>query len=367
MRSKKTLSAIVAFAFVAMLGIAAVGASERWRVYSYPADIHVEGIITLENVETEFTTDLEVSEDFAALVPIYVNPGTYDAGFIGRAVASDESIKFKGLITLPALIVPQGKRGNFFVNFRVDKSNDFPDGIYIAYGELEITISPIQPGEAKVIWVHMKGLVTSYGDKEAFGGIMAHARVADEEDDWARVHGFLTEQTPVTDTSAEYTFSILAFKLANTTEVELNNEGSDLQILGLWNVYEVNWTYYDNTWTRTITQILEGESGALKVNLENTGVFSLQISDLEPIEGNVLFYHIRYGGFMGPPLLPMARVNADYNGDWKVNIIDITTMAKSYGASLGRPGYDFFLDVNFDYEINILDLASTATTFGQEY
>ena len=86
MLGKKTLLVIVAFALVAMLGITAVGASDHWRVYSYPADIHIEGTITLENVETEFTTNLEVSEDFAALVPIYVNPGTYDAGFIGRAV-----------------------------------------------------------------------------------------------------------------------------------------------------------------------------------------------------------------------------------------------------------------------------------------
>lgn len=271
---------------------------------------------------------------------------------------------------MPALVVPMLRRGNFFVNFRVDKPNDLPYGIYIAHGELTVTVSPIEPGEAKVIWVHMKGLVTSYGDEDAFGGIMAHARVAEEEDDWARVHGFLTQQTPATDASGEYTFSFLAFRLVNVTEVALNHEsGNDLHISGLWNVYNVTCTYYDHDWTRTAEQIVEEKPGVLNVNLENTGTFTLEIEDdaLELIEGNVLFYHIRYGGFLGPRLFQMARVNADCNGDWKVNIIDITKLARSYGATLGKPGYDFFLDVNFDYEINILDLANTAQAFGQEY
>jgi hypothetical protein len=369
MRRKKTLFVIVAFALIAMFAITIVGASSHWRVYSYPADIHVEGTMTLENVETELSTDVDVKEDFAALVPIYVNPGTYDAGFIGRAIASDDSIKFHGLIIVPTLVVSLVKRGSFYVNFRVDKTNDFPDGIYIAHGELAVTVSPIQPGEAKVIWVHMKGLVTKYGGVEAIGGIMAHARVAEEEDDWARVHGFLTQQTPVTDTSAEYTFSFLAFRLANTTEVALNSDdGNDLYISGLWNVYEVTWTYYDSTWTRTIEQIVEEKSGELIVNLETTGTFTLEINDpkIESIEGIVIFYHMRYGGFI-EHVHAMARVNADCNGDWKVNILDITKVARSYGATLGKPGYDFFLDVNFDYEINILDLANTAQAFGQEY
>jgi len=369
MRSKKTLVATVACALVAILAIATVSASNQWRVFSYPADIHVEGTITLENLETEFTTGLAVNEDFAALVPIYVNPGTYDVGFIGKAVASDDSIKLHGLIIVPTLVVPLVKRGSFYVNFKVDKTNDFPDGIYIAHGELEITISTIQPGEAKIIWVHMKGLITSYGGEGAIGGIMAHARVADEEEDLAWVHGFLTQQTPVTDISEEYTFSFIAFRLVNTTEVALNQDGHDLYISGLWSAFNITWTYYDHNWTRTIEQICEKEFGELNVNLETTGTFTLQIDDedLELIEGVVIFYHIRYGGFIEPRLFQMARVNADCNGDWKVNIIDITKMAKSYGATLGRPGYDFFLDVNFDYEINILDLASTAQTFGQKY
>ena len=369
MHSKKTLIGIVALVLAAMLAVATVSASEiaRWRFYTYPADIHVEGTITLENIETDSTDDIEVNEDFVALVPIYVNPETYVAGFIGRAVASDDSIKFNGLITVPTLVVPMLRRGNFFVNFRVDKPDDVPDGIYIAHGKLTVTVSPIQPGEAKVIWVHMKGLVTSYGEEEAFGGIMAHARVAEEEDDWARVHGFLTQQTPVTDVTEEYTFSFLAFRLANTTEVALNDDfGNDLNISGSWNVYEVNWTYFDDSWTRTIEQILEEEPGYLTVNLENTGEFSLEIDGLDPIEGTVIFYHIRYGGFF-EPLVPIRRVSADHNGDWKVNIQDLMKVAKSYGATLGTPKYDFFSDINFDYAINILDLYGVAQTYGQEY
>lgn len=370
MRNKKTFVGIIALVLAAMLAVATVCASERarWRFYSYPADIHVEGTITLQDIETDSAIELEVTEDFTALVPMFIDPGTYEAGFLGKAVASDDSIKFHGLMAIPSVIVPLVRRGSFWVNFRVDKSNDLPDGIYIARGELTITISPIQPEEAKVIWVHMKGLVTSYGSEKAIGGIMAHARMHEEEDDWARVHGFLTQQTPVTEISEEYTFSFLAFRLVNTTEVALNHEGNDLYISGLWNVYNVTWTHYDHNWTRTAEQIVEEGSGVLTVNLENTGVFTLQIEDddLEPIEGIVIFYHIRYGGFI-ERVRAMARVNADSNGDWKVNILDIAKVARSYGATLGKPGYNFFLDVNFDYEINILDLANTAHAFGQKY
>jgi len=389
MRTKKVLVAIVACALVALLAIATVSASNHWRVFSYPADIHVEGTITLENLETEFTTDLPVNEDFSALVPIYVNPGTYKVGFIGKAVASasDDSIKLHGLIIVPELVVPLVKRGNFFVNFRVDKTDDFPDGIYIAHGELEITVSPIQPGEAKVIWVHMKGLVTSYGGENATGGIMAHARIAEEKDDWAKVHGFLTQQTPVTDTSAEYTFSLLAFRLANTTEVTLNDDyGNDLNISGLWDVYEVTFTHSDDKWTRTIEQILKEASGDLIVNLNGyaetevaiepetyepipistAGTFTLDIDGLKTIAGNVRFYHIRYGGFF-EPLVPIRQISADHNGDWKVNIRDLIKVAKSYGATLGTPRYDFFSDTNFDWKVNINDLFDIAKTYGQEY
>ena len=367
MRNKKALVGIVALVLAALLVVTPVGAFQH-RFYSYPADIHIEGTITLENLETDSVTDIKVFEDFAALVPIFVNPGTYDAGFIGKAVASDGSIKFLGLIIVPTLVVPMVRRGNFWVNFRVDKPDDLPNGIYIADGELEITISPIQPGEAKVIWVHMKGLVTSFGGEEAFGGVMAHARVAEEEDDWAMVHGFLTQQTPPTEVSEEYTFSFLAFRFANTTQVTLNDDfGNDLNISGSWNVYEVTWTYFDNSWTRTIEQILEEAPGDLTVNLETTGTFSLAIDDLDPIKGNVIFYHIRYGVFIEPPMLSIRRVSADFNGDWKVNMIDIAKTARSYGATIGTPRYDFLSDINFDYHINIIDVSTVAQAFGQEY
>lgn len=366
MSDKKTLVGIVAFALAALLAVTTVSASTQLRFFSYPADIEIEGTITLENIETDFETTLDVDTNFTAFVPLFIKPGTYDGGFLGRAVASGETMKFHGLLIIPSVIVPLVQRGSFWVNFRVDKTNDFPDGIYVASGELSIAISPIQVEPAKVIWVHMKGLVTSYGGEDAFGGIMAHARMHVEENDWARVYGFMTQQTPVTDTSAEYTFSFLAFKLVNTTEVELNHEGNDLYISGLWNVYEVTWTHYDNSWTRAIEQIIEEEHGELKVNLETAGVFSLKIDDLDLIEGIVIFYHIRYGGF-SEPQLPIRRVNADHNGDWKINIVDLMKVAKSYGTTLGTPKYNFFSDIKFDYAINIADLYEIARTFGQEY
>jgi len=364
MINKKILSAIMVFALTALLAMTSVNASSMFD--SYPADIHAEGKMTLRDVTTAFETELNINTNFTALVPFFINPGAYDVNFIGRAIVSDDSIKFKGLIAIPSLATPLVRKGNFWVNFRVEKPEEveITDRMYIATGELSITISRILSGPTNVVWVHLKGLVTSYGGKDSYGGIMAHAKIGE----WARVHGFFTQQALADDTSVGYTFSFFAFRLVNTTEVELNHDTDDLYISGLWNVYNVTWTHYDHDWTLTVEQITGEGYGELKVAIEpEAGIFTLRIEGLELIEGKVIFYHIRYCGLIEPTTLPIARVNADYNGDWEVNMLDVTNVAKRYGATIGKPRYNFFLDVNFDYVINILDLASVAQQFGQEY
>jgi len=369
MFSKRKL-AIIVFALTALLGIASVNALPMF--HSYPADIQLDGTLTLKSITTDFESEeIHIITNFTALVPFFINPGVYEAiNFTGRAIVSDDSIKFKGLILILSPAIPILRRGNFWVNFRVEKPADvsLPDGMYIAIGEASITISPIVPGPARVVWVHMKGFVTSYGGEDSYGGIVAHARIGE----WARVHGFFTKQIIAYDISEDYTFSFFAFRLVNTTMVELNYEDDDLFISGLWNVYNVTWTYYDHDWTLKVEQLIEEEYGELVVTLESEGYtevsipeaghFTLGIIGLESIEGAVSFYHLRY---CSPIELPAPMT--DFNGDWKVNMLDIANIALRYGATIGRPGYNFFLDINFDYVINILDLGSVAQAFGQEY
>jgi hypothetical protein len=57
-------------------------------------------------------------------------------------------------------------------------------------------------------------------------------------------------------------------------------------------------------------------------------------------------------------------VAGDLNGDWKVNILDITLIAVKFGGIIGNAGFDSTADVNRDGKINILDLVQIALVFG---
>jgi ABC-type transport system substrate-binding protein len=65
-----------------------------------------------------------------------------------------------------------------------------------------------------------------------------------------------------------------------------------------------------------------------------------------------------------------VTVAGDLNGDWKVNILDITPIAIRFGAVRGDanspplPKYDAVADLNHDGKINILDIVQVALVFG---
>jgi hypothetical protein len=65
-----------------------------------------------------------------------------------------------------------------------------------------------------------------------------------------------------------------------------------------------------------------------------------------------------------------VTVAGDLNGDWKVNILDITPIAIRFGAVRGDAGspplphYDAVADLNHDGKINILDIVQVALVFG---
>jgi hypothetical protein len=53
----------------------------------------------------------------------------------------------------------------------------------------------------------------------------------------------------------------------------------------------------------------------------------------------------------------------DVNLDGKVDMIDIATIARHYGAKLGEPNYNVACDLNLDGKIDIRDLAAAAINF----
>ncbi len=62
---------------------------------------------------------------------------------------------------------------------------------------------------------------------------------------------------------------------------------------------------------------------------------------------------------------PVQRLLGDVNDDGKINIVDITLIAKAFNSSTGDPRYKAECDLNSDATVNILDLTIAATQFGK--
>jgi hypothetical protein len=57
----------------------------------------------------------------------------------------------------------------------------------------------------------------------------------------------------------------------------------------------------------------------------------------------------------------------DVNMDGTVDIVDLATVAQSYGTSYGQPNYNPYADVSMHGAVNIQDLAAVAYNYGQTY
>jgi len=55
----------------------------------------------------------------------------------------------------------------------------------------------------------------------------------------------------------------------------------------------------------------------------------------------------------------------DLNSDGIVNIMDLISVAVSFGTSRGEAGYNVAVDCNGDGVIDLMDLIAVATKFGQ--
>ena len=57
----------------------------------------------------------------------------------------------------------------------------------------------------------------------------------------------------------------------------------------------------------------------------------------------------------------------DLNNDSKVNITDVSKVAKAFGSSPNGPRWNIQADVNQDGKVDITDVALVAKHFGQHY
>jgi len=158
--------------------------AHEWPKESYPADVMAEGNMTLTD---EPSFNITIQANFTAVVPTELTYGHYNASFKGEADVSNETIKFRGTLTV--------NESEFHVSFTVpntdipvsEEEGEEEEG-YEASGELEITISQISAVPMEKTWVMISGYVDSYGGKPAFGWLKAHAKLGE----WAKVYALFT-------------------------------------------------------------------------------------------------------------------------------------------------------------------------------
>jgi hypothetical protein len=65
------------------------------------------------------------------------------------------------------------------------------------------------------------------------------------------------------------------------------------------------------------------------------------------------------------PIILIMRYFADLDGDGTINILDISIVAKAFGAKLEDVNWNAAADFNNDQVINILDISMVAKDYGR--
>jgi len=215
-------------------------------------------------------------------------------------------------------------------------------------------------------FVFMVGNVASYGPIPAFGFLRSFAKI----DAWARVGAvWMTVPIPIVpgDPGSPVIFVLYMAHLINASIVKLNftdnmNRIHDFLVAGIWNVFNVTFIYKESTFLWVSKPMVDRGPGIFVVDPDPVNgtpwtVFTLAIQDLLPVRGPVLFHKIK----------TVEIPEGDVNLDSKVDICDIVSVAKSFGAMPGRRGFDLQIDLNFDFRIDIIDIVIVARAFDKSY
>jgi hypothetical protein len=233
--------------------------------------------------------------------------------------------------------------------------------------------------------VSMKGNVTMFGDKDAFGFLEANAKTGTHN--FTNVHTSFTLQPPPRDGEGDengaknFTRSFYIVNLANATKTEMDYDGSALFVDGYWNVYNktitvTHFNHEEETTVINVQTLLANSSGTFNVTLtpqtpadsergrwKTLGNFTLDIPDLKAtINGNVIFYHAKFADQRDREI-----PRCDFNQDHVVNMVDVGHVAKAFTAKYGESKYDPELDIDGNLVIDMHEIASTSREFGQEY
>jgi hypothetical protein len=120
----------------------------------------------------------------------------------------------------------------------------------------------------------------------------------------------------------------------------------------------------------------DGTTGAccvvIPLSLTNAAYFTVRLDNV-PIS-SLLFQNgthslipLNYAHSTRRILIIPITSNGDLNGDGKVNIKDVATVARAYGTQPGDTRWNPIADINYDDKVNIWDVAFVSTRFGRIY
>lgn len=219
-------------------------------------------------------------------------------------------------------------------------------------------------------WVRLNGIVETWGalevTQEVNGSLSVNARAVGSDEE-ARGFAFVTAIWSNTTSFREggnFSHSFYAARLVEANVSMLGFEGADFFVNGTWNVVNVTISqtlimsgdsesgYSVDRQTKTdVDPIVTGAYGELKVT-DSWTKFVLSIEGNDELNGVVRRTR------MTQMFFNRFKVSEDESD--KVSRVDLTVLAKNYGARPGWGSYDGNMDFNCNYKIDIADLATVA-------
>jgi hypothetical protein len=219
-------------------------------------------------------------------------------------------------------------------------------------------------------WVRLNGVVETWDSpevtQEVNGSLSVNARTvgADEEVRGAAFANAIWSNTTNFREGGNFSYSFYAARLVEANVSMLDFEGADFFMNGTWNVVNV-------TISQTIIRSGDSESGYTVDRQAKTDVDpivteaygELKVTDnwtkfVLSIEGNDELNGVVGRTWMTQMIFNRFKVSEDETD--KVSRVDLTTLAKNYGARPGWGSYDSNMDFNCNYRIDIADLATVA-------
>jgi hypothetical protein len=219
-------------------------------------------------------------------------------------------------------------------------------------------------------WFKMAGVIhtwntTSGSVVPVFGWIGARGGIVDVNGtthEWAMVHAIWSPEivriNPIADPTENFTFSFYTARLIKMTDMNINLTENSFFVTGYWNVLNITTTFNITAaprirFTRTIEAVVTNATGELMVpsNASEPMSFSLAITGVGELDGKCLMKILSVGE------IRMFSVTGD---DSKVGLKDLVHVARLYGTTPGMRGYDLNADVDGDGKIDIFDLTTIA-------